>query len=305
MIAASRGVQVGAVVAALVLHGALAMALMREAEVEIEGSDGTPEARLGTSFADMIAGRLTANAPSNVAAPVPVDAARHVAAPLAPEVAEQVQPTQRLVPDKATKAAVAVIAPRAATLRPAVQAAKPVPPEEALLPIEGDTAVSRSQRPKMRSTAFEKAHITAKPASAPNPKSEAKPAPKALPTNRGNANQNAAAGAVAGRADTKATASGTAGQAPDATGNAAANNYPGTVMRKISRVPRPHSTSRGTAVVAFTVASSGRLGGARIASSSGSARLDQAALGMIQSAAPFPPPPPGAQRSFTISIKGR
>ncbi|MEO0634986.1 MAG: TonB family protein [Pseudomonadota bacterium] len=38
--------------------------------------------------------------------------------------------------------------------------------------------------------------------------------------------------------------------------------------------------------------------------SSGSAELDRAAIQMIQRAAPFPPPPPGAQRSFNMPIRG-
>ncbi|WP_138933625.1 energy transducer TonB family protein [Roseovarius arcticus] len=315
MIAASRSVQVGAVVAAILLHGALAMALMRDAEVEIEGGTGAPEARMGTSFADMAAGTLKANAATDVAQPVPVDAARQVAAPLTPEIAEQVQPIQRLAAERSPRADIAARAPvprpalRIETLSPDVPTAQPILPEEVLLPDEADPAVSHSLRPKRRSAAFELAHERVKPAPPPKPEpkrpANAKPAPKVQPATRGNASQNAAAGAATGRAETKATASGSAGQTPQATGNAAASNYPGTVMRKISRVPRPRSTSRGTAVVAFTVAASGALGGVRIASSSGSAQLDRAALSMIQSAAPFPQPPPGAQRSFTINIKGR
>jgi protein TonB len=58
-------------------------------------------------------------------------------------------------------------------------------------------------------------------------------------------------------------------------------------------------------VVAFSVSASGGLAGVSIARSSGSAALDAAALRMVQRAAPFPPPPKGAQRSFSISIKGR
>ena len=59
------------------------------------------------------------------------------------------------------------------------------------------------------------------------------------------------------------------------------------------------------AVVAFRVASNGGLTSVSIARSSGSSALDQAALRVDQRSAPFPPPPNGARRSFSVQIKGR
>lgn len=88
-------------------------------------------------------------------------------------------------------------------------------------------------------------------------------------------------------------------------GNAAVSNYPGQVMRKISRMRRPRVNSRGSATVAFSVSGNGGLGSVRIASSSGSAALDKAALELVRRAAPFPPPPSGALRNFSVRIKGR
>ncbi len=76
-------------------------------------------------------------------------------------------------------------------------------------------------------------------------------------------------------------------------------------MRKISRVSRPRVGVRGKAVIAFTIASNGGLSGVSVAKSSGSARLDAAALQVVRRAAPFPAPPRNARRSFTISIVGR
>jgi periplasmic protein TonB len=58
-------------------------------------------------------------------------------------------------------------------------------------------------------------------------------------------------------------------------------------------------------VIAFTISASGGLGGVSVARSSGSAALDQAALTLIRKAAPFPKPPAGARRQYTIKIKGR
>ena len=40
----------------------------------------------------------------------------------------------------------------------------------------------------------------------------------------------------------------------------------------------------------------------RIARSSGKAKLDQAAIATVQSAAPFPPPPAGVNPTFSIQI---
>jgi TonB family protein len=111
-------------------------------------------------------------------------------------------------------------------------------------------------------------------------------------------------GQTAGNDQASATSRGTGGESQE-TGNAAASNYPGEVMRKLARVRRPSSSARGVAVVAFHVADNGALAGVTIARSSGSPQLDQAALAIVQGAAPFPPPPQGAQRSFSIDIVGR
>ena len=63
--------------------------------------------------------------------------------------------------------------------------------------------------------------------------------------------------------------------------------------------------ARGAAVVAFSIAGSGGLSGVSLARSSGSAALDRAAIQVVQRAAPFPAPPAGAQRSYSIQIKAR
>ncbi|MGD0633764.1 MAG: TonB family protein [Beijerinckiaceae bacterium] len=61
----------------------------------------------------------------------------------------------------------------------------------------------------------------------------------------------------------------------------------------------------GTVEIAFTIDRKGNLLSRRIARSSGSSRLDQAALGLLNRAAPFPVPPDGmtdAALSFTVPI---
>jgi protein TonB len=82
-----------------------------------------------------------------------------------------------------------------------------------------------------------------------------------------------------------------------AEGNAAASNYPGLVMRH-------RADTRGAVLVQFSVTEGGRLASVRVARSSGSTRLDRAALTVVERAAPFPAPPAGADRSFSVQIKG-
>ncbi|MBL8579585.1 MAG: TonB family protein [Mesorhizobium sp.] len=85
-------------------------------------------------------------------------------------------------------------------------------------------------------------------------------------------------------------------------GNAAVSNYPGKVVAKLRRamrkIPkRTLSKAQNDLQVAFTVNAAGGVSGVRIARSSGSAEVDQAALALVKRAAPFPPIPPEAQRS--------
>ena len=88
-------------------------------------------------------------------------------------------------------------------------------------------------------------------------------------------------------------------------GNAASENYAGTVLRHLSQLRRPRASGPGTARVAFTVAADGSLERVEIAKTSGSGRFDRDALRMIERAVPFPEPPPGVNRDFTIEIEGR
>lgn len=172
--------------------------------------------------------------------------------------------------------------------------AEPTPPQiiEAL-PQPDDEAVQVSRRPPPRPERIK----TRKTVQA---------APKPKPQPRGTAAQNQVRGEVEGQKQATANQSSNRQAArAAAAGNAAVTNYPGQVMRRITRLRRPSTRSRGTATIAFTVSASGGLASARVARSSGAADLDNAALTLVRRAAPFPPPPPGARRSFQIGIKGR
>ena len=63
------------------------------------------------------------------------------------------------------------------------------------------------------------------------------------------------------------------------------------------RAQRQHL--KGQVIVAFSIGDTGEIVDLSVVQSSGNAALDDLGLEMIRSAAPFPPPPPEAQRSFT------
>jgi protein TonB len=67
-------------------------------------------------------------------------------------------------------------------------------------------------------------------------------------------------------------------------------------------IDRPAARGGGRATVVFSIGPAGGLQGVRIARSSGKAKLDQAAIATVQSAAPFPPPPAGVNPTFSIQI---
>ncbi|MBN8294934.1 energy transducer TonB, partial [Rhodobacter sp. NTK016B] len=121
----------------------------------------------------------------------------------------------------------------------------------------------------------------------------------------GDSDRNARRGASDGSAGAAAQSAPSPAPQASAPGNAAASNYPGQVMRRIQRVRQVRLRARGSAVVAFTIAANGGLASASLARRSGSAELDQAALDHIRRAAPFPSPPPGAQRQFSFEFVGR
>ncbi len=133
---------------------------------------------------------------------------------------------------------------------------------------------------------------------------EARSSPPAAPAQAGAAQperRGAADGAVAAEATVAGPETGTHTEA----GNAAATHYPGAVMRKINRTRKPRVGLRGTAIVGFEVSGNGGLAGLRVLQSSGAAEIDAAAMDHLRRAAPFPPPPAGAQRRFQVAYDSR
>lgn len=287
MIRASRFVLSVCAVTALGLHGAGVWVSAPQARAALEGGAGATEVMLGESFADMVAG---AAQPVSEETVTPTVRAEDTLRPTRPEVAEPSAP-QPVIEAADTP-------PRA--LAPAVQAtlAAPAPPPQTTAQANAETGLQVSRRPMARP-----ANVTAQatPDRAPDPK----PKPLTRGNAGSNADQTATRGSTAGHETATAARQGRdrPSQSTNA-GNAAASTYPGQVMRHLARVPRPRADTRGVALVQFSISEGGRLASVRVARSSGSTRLDRAALTVVERAAPFPAPPSGAQRSFSVQIKG-
>jgi protein TonB len=174
-----------------------------------------------------------------------------------------------------------------ATIEPTI--AEPPPNEKAELPpkTEAETAVfitpakpapAKPERPRVLKE-------TPKPKQKPPERPVRRPPAEARPNGGGGANGRQA---VAGQNAMSLDA------------------FRAAVIARISR-NKPSSNiaalAQGVVVVTFGVSSDGAAQDTRISQSSGNAALDNAALQTIRRASPFPPPPPGAPRSFSVPIR--
>lgn len=309
----SRLVKAIAIASACTFHGTVLWSYFGKVEIEMAGSAGAMESSIGNSFADMAQGSIAAKEVEEVTEPVTPEAIAEVEppqmteAPAPEEVATPVQdPPPEVQATEVPDTALPVLTPVPTDVPQVTLAEKPPLPDPEVTPptpaeiieAQDERVVTKSLRPKPRSKEFEK-RVTPKKKVA-----EAKPKkPKAQP--RGNAQQNSQTGSDAGKSTQKQRVASVGSAPTQEEGNAAASNYPGKVMKKISRVPKPRVGTKGTSVVAFTISPGGALSAISLARSSGSPKLDQAALRVVRKAAPFPRPPAGARRSFSIKIKGR
>lgn len=313
--------------AAISLHTAGLWLTADEPKVKIAAGAGAAEARIG-SFADMAAGvarPVTARTDSpqrpvdRTLAPVAPEAApQPLAATLRPTGAMPVAPAPQTPPvvaatprpDAATRPVPAPRpqAPPPPTAKPVLaEAASPTGPRRSVTATPGPAqGLGVSRRPKRRPDTVEAA-ARERQAERVTRQSQMPDHPARQPAQTGtNAARDAMRGSVTGRASAPARRAGRQdGDPSESTGNAAVSNYPGQVMAWLSRVARPRIGNRGTAVVQFTVAPDGRLAGLRVTRGSGSARLDRAALAMVRRAAPFPRPPRGGRRSFSVTVRGQ
>ena len=286
---------VSLVLATGIVAGAARLSLP-SSQTETAGGGVQAEARIGSKFEDMVVGTLTAKTPDRAEEP-----------PVEPETVEPVK-AQAVQPEP-------VVEPVPTPMPELTQQMTPTPTVmAALTPMPAaPTAPVTAQAPKVETITAEPPETEA-PLQSQRPKEKTpevvKKKPKKKPVKkvetRGNAKRNNTKGADAGQnKDAKATTTGQTQKAASQAGNAAADNYSGKVMRRISRVGKPRVKSKGDAVIEFLIAANGGLARVSVLRSSGSSALDQAALSLIRKAAPFPKPPAGARRQYTIKIKGR
>ncbi|WP_299550618.1 energy transducer TonB [uncultured Tateyamaria sp.] len=333
MTVVSRPAAIFALLVAVVLHAGGLMRLDLIQPVEMEGGQaGATEASLGNSFADLAQGTLTGVETTDVTEPVkieetsePIKPDDRTAETAPPEETQAVETenhsnTQQPSPPKVTPGQITKDQTKAsallaltntervpqATLRARPSVSTPRTQPETLTAKEPDQVdLTQSLRPKVRSRAFEVRNKPDDPPPAPQLTTRTASRTPDAPTPRGDqAKTNTRAGEADGTAAiTARQATGTVGSTQ--TGNAAASNYPGKVMRQLQRARHPRVGDRGVATISFRIASNGGLSAVSVARGSGSNDLDRAAMQVIQRAAPFPAPPAGAQRSFSIQIKGR
>ena len=291
--------------------------------IEIEGSSGGSTAKLGTSFADLAASVAQPDQPDLISAerPEPAQPIHQAVFPIQPVSAETsaratpahtmtaVRPAQPQRPMTATPVSQATPV-MAVTSEPSNRQALQSPTEPASAtkslaenkPANPTVIKAKQVEPQKAEPLPEPQKAQAIPKAAPAAqKPKPPPKPKAKPSVASTA---AVAGQRDGSEQSTSPSAGTSGKSQDV-GNKAASNYPGQVLRRIQRISRPRVRSKGRAQVSFRISASGGLEAARISRSSGSAKLDQAALRIIKKAAPFPKPPAGAQRSYSVFIESR
>ncbi|GAA5068208.1 TonB family protein [Roseibacterium beibuensis] len=288
------------------LHGTGIVALGGEERETLSG--GPPQiAMIGNSFEDAVAGVATPVPPSEVT-----------------ETPDRIDPTEaarpdRIAPSEAEPVAQATVAETRPTDPPTIPSpmmaeVTPTPPS-ALAPTVPVAATPVTPSPAQPATRPQPERVEAQPdpvvrrpeADTPRPTPRvARPAPQpSQPAPQGSAATTTRAGEAAGQqtgAGAQTAAGDTGSSASD--GRAAAR-YPNLVNRQLTRLRRPNTRFSGAAVIAFTIAPSGGLAAISVARSSGNAEFDRIALSHVQRAAPFPPPPPGAQRSYSVAVRGR
>lgn len=211
-----------------------------------------------------------------LAPPAPVETARAEASPDAPpDAAPPLDEPQPIPPPSVEAATLLPPDPEAAPLQTETAAA---PPPRARKPARGEPATAQPDpKPRIaRRIAESRPPSRPAPTSRPAPAAEPRPAPaRPQPAGDGGAAEIAAFRSLVARRI------------------ASEKRYPAGARER---------GQRGRPVVAFSLSPSGGLAGVSLARSSGHAELDAEILAMVRRAAPFPKPPPGAARAFSLAV---
>lgn len=286
------------VVASVGLHLA-GFTMSPSSEIRIEGGAPMQMAMLGNSFADMTEGATSPVATEEFAEKVD----DHTPVKTSPTEAEQpVTPADQAHKPQPQNALHAVaknssnpVVPTLAKTSDMLSPLAPVKPLEVLKsdsPVEVLRAKPETRRPVTRAS---EPTVTR-----PKPTTPRRKQAVATPRKPQGGNQATRKGQADGSTAGTTASTGQGAAKARAAGNAKVSNYPGLVMRKISRIRKQRAGARGKATVGFKISASGAATSVRILRSSGSAKVDRIALRHIQRASPFPRPPKGAQRSFSV-----
>jgi len=288
----------------LLVHGALFTAFWREPE---------PLASIGVEVisAEIIIG---ATAPAG-AAPAPGEA--DVQAPAAPDP----QPTEQQAEteQKATVQPQSVEVAREETA-PAVKTEEPKAQEpEAEQQTAAEPPQPSEEKPAVALLESPQPDRPPEPKIEPEPKVEARPVPRPVTAPPRPVKDAAPArerhrieAPTRERAVTQAKAS-TPSTAANGVGVGRSDlnsNYPGIVSAHLRRHQQYPSDARsrgeqGTATVSFSLDGGGRVTSSRLVRGSGVASIDSEVQAMVRRASPFPEPPGGAPRSFTVPVSFR
>jgi protein TonB len=205
---------------------------------------------------------------------------------LAPALAEihppqdEVRPQQPPAETRTEVAAIETLSPQAtetlsAVMQPEVADAVTMPQPERQKPVPPKT---QEPKPPAKTTAPQRKRIAAP--TAKNTSQQQRTA--ALPS-------SAASGVGRGRSDLS-------------------SNYQGRVSAHLARHKRypadaQRAGSQGVATVTFSLDGGGRVTGVQLTRGSGIASIDQEVVAMVRRASPFPPPPDGRGRSFTVPVR--
>ncbi|MEM9403906.1 MAG: TonB family protein [Pseudomonadota bacterium] len=276
---------------ALVLHGLLLTALFKETPPSIEIAGGRIEVTFGNAGGDTADATAEQGVETTAADPEDPESVSNPTSTPNPEQPVEKPETPETVTDAPEPIPEAEADPEPE--RPEIAA-----PQEVSDTADTDLSKRQSERPDTPVRQSEARPATDK--LSPRPE-------ESVDTTSRSASQNGAA--LKGDDSTAATSSGSLSGDTDAqntnseVGSSAASNYPGQIVRMLSRKRLPASVPKGSALVSFSIERDGDVLSAEIAETSGSTRFDRAAVRLIKAAAPFPPPPPGAMLDYTVVIK--
>jgi protein TonB len=293
----------------LLVHGALFAAFWREPD---------PLASIGVEVitAEIIIG---ATAPAGVA-PAPGEQQENSPAVAAEQKPEEQTPEARPATEQPQNVQTArqETMPEEKTATP--PQSEPAEQKPAIAMVESPNPDTPTAAPREVPPDAAELSLLPQPEKPLEPKTEAKPVPKPVQAAPPKPEKNAAPARerrrieapTTDRAVTQAKAS-TPSTAANGVGigrSDASSNYPGIVSAHLRRYQQYPSDARsrgdqGTATVSFGLDGGGRVTSSRLAHGSGIASIDAEVQAMVRRASPFPAPPGGAPRSFTVPVSFR